>query len=152
MCGAGPSAGGLAPSPARQTGRHPLVGVQPSHVRSPVGGCDDKEVLAVEWCRYLECQLSRLSGVPIAVDLARGIDTLAPCPAVVRPLQREVEVGFGIREAEGEEVVAEPTGAAAPAAALTRRVDLAGRSAVAVISGGNVDPAVLADCLRAGSA
>ena len=44
-------------------------------------------------------------------------------------------------------VVVEPTGAAPVAALLSRKVDLAGRRAVAVISGGNVDPRVLAECL-----
>ena len=43
-------------------------------------------------------------------------------------------------------VVSEPTGALAPAAALARGVDLQGRTAVALVSGGNVDPQVLARC------
>ena len=43
-------------------------------------------------------------------------------------------------------IVCEPTGALAAAAILDQKIDLAGRTAVVVISGGNVDPAVLADC------
>lgn len=45
--------------------------------------------------------------------------------------------------------LAEPTGALAAAAALARKVDLEGRTAVAVVSGGNADPAVLAQCCSA---
>lgn len=44
-------------------------------------------------------------------------------------------------------LVVEPGGAVALAAALTGRVDLAGRTAVVMLSGGNVEPAVLAACL-----
>jgi threonine dehydratase len=45
-------------------------------------------------------------------------------------------------------VVAEPTGAAPLAALLRGEIDLDGRTAVLVVSGGNVDPEVLASCLR----
>jgi threonine dehydratase len=45
-------------------------------------------------------------------------------------------------------VIAEPTGAVAPAAALFRKVDLEGKTAVTVISGGNVDPEILAKILQ----
>jgi threonine dehydratase len=47
-------------------------------------------------------------------------------------------------------IVAEPTGALAPAAALSGSMALDGRTAVAVVSGGNVDPAVLARCCDRG--
>jgi threonine dehydratase len=46
-------------------------------------------------------------------------------------------------------LVVEPTGAVAPAAALSGKLDLRGRAAVAIVSGGNVDPSVLLDCLAA---
>jgi threonine dehydratase len=49
--------------------------------------------------------------------------------------------------------VAEPGGAVAVAACLFRQRELpAARVRVAVLSGGNVDPALLADVLRAGPA
>ncbi|MAG58813.1 MAG: hypothetical protein CMJ83_21195 [Planctomycetes bacterium] len=46
-------------------------------------------------------------------------------------------------------VVSEPTGAVAPAALLSGKLSLEGRCAVAVVSGGNVDPGVLSRCLEA---
>jgi threonine dehydratase len=50
-------------------------------------------------------------------------------------------------------LVAEPGGAVAVAACLFRQRELpAARVRVAVLSGGNVDPALLADVLRAGPA
>ena len=45
-------------------------------------------------------------------------------------------------------VVAEPTGAASVAAAIFGKVQLDGRTAVAVVSGGNVDPTVLTQVLE----
>ena len=45
-------------------------------------------------------------------------------------------------------VVAEPTGAASVAALLNGHIQLDGRTAVAVVSGGNVDPAVLSRVLE----
>ena len=47
-------------------------------------------------------------------------------------------------------LVAEPGGAAALAAILARKVDLQGRTAVVVVSGGNIDPAMLARALGVG--
>jgi threonine dehydratase len=47
-------------------------------------------------------------------------------------------------------LIVEPGGAAALAAVLTRKVDLQGRTAVVVASGGNIDPAILARALGAG--
>ena len=44
---------------------------------------------------------------------------------------------------EGYRLVAEPGGAAALAAVLSGKIDVKGKTAVAVISGGNVDPALL---------
>jgi threonine dehydratase len=49
-------------------------------------------------------------------------------------------------------LVVEPGGAVALAAALSGKVDLAGRTAVVILSGGNVDAATFAACLRAAEA
>lgn len=49
-------------------------------------------------------------------------------------------------------LVVEPGGAVALAALLSRRFDLAGRTAVVVLSGGNIDPAVLDQALSTGDA
>lgn len=71
----------------------------------------------------------------------------AHCRDIALLEEREIReaVGLLFRRAK---LVAEPTGAVAPAAAIFRKVDLRGRTAVAVVSGGNVDPAVLARCLE----
>lgn len=47
-------------------------------------------------------------------------------------------------------LIVEPGGAAALAAVLTRKLDLKGRTAVVVASGGNIDPAMLTRALGAG--
>jgi len=49
-------------------------------------------------------------------------------------------------------LVVEPGGAAALAALLARKVDLAGKTVVVICSGGNVDPAMFAQALRQGGA
>ena len=49
-------------------------------------------------------------------------------------------------------VVAEPSGAVAPAAALYRADELPGGRTVAVVSGGNIDPAYLCDALKQSAA
>jgi threonine dehydratase len=50
-------------------------------------------------------------------------------------------IAFAVRELK---LVVEPGGAAALAAALHGQLDLAGRSAIVVVTGGNIDPAILA--------
>jgi threonine dehydratase len=47
-------------------------------------------------------------------------------------------------------LVAEPSGAAATAAVLERSADLPAGRTVAIVSGGNVDPALYAEVLTAG--
>jgi threonine dehydratase len=55
------------------------------------------------------------------------------------------------RLATGARLVAEPAGAAAPAACLLRAAELPpAKSPVAVVSGGNIDPGLLAGILRDG--
>ncbi len=62
----------------------------------------------------------------------------------------ETEVLRAMRFAyEHLKLVVEPGGAIALAAALSGAVDLNGKTAVVVLSGGNVDPAVFARCLAA---
>jgi threonine dehydratase len=51
---------------------------------------------------------------------------------------------------EAEHLIAEGAGAAAAAAVVGRRVDLAGRNVVVIVSGGNIDRARLAGLLRSG--
>jgi threonine dehydratase len=57
-------------------------------------------------------------------------------------------VAFAFRELK---LVVEPGGAVALAAALAGRLDIAGKTVLVVLSGGNVEPAVFAACLAEGS-
>jgi len=47
-------------------------------------------------------------------------------------------------------LVAEPGGAVALAAVLTRKLDARGKTVAVVMSGGNVDPAVFCEALKRG--
>jgi len=70
------------------------------------------------------------------------------CRGVVLVSDEEMMQAMGLMMLRGK-IVSEPTGAAAVAAALNGRIDLDGRTAVAVVSGGNVDPPMLSQVLRA---
>jgi threonine dehydratase len=65
----------------------------------------------------------------------------------------EAEIREAVRRLAAEaRLVAEPGGAVAAAACLLRRAELPPATApVAVVSGGNIDPAMLADILRDGA-
>ncbi len=54
--------------------------------------------------------------------------------------------------AEGAKLIAEPSGAVAPAAVLTGKTGLRDARVVAIISGGNIDPARLRACLEPATA
>jgi threonine dehydratase len=54
-------------------------------------------------------------------------------------------VAFAFRELK---LVVEPGGAVTLAALLAGRVDVTGKTVIAILSGGNIDPAVMLDCLR----
>ena len=90
------------------------------------------------------------------------------CDALLTPMPGEI--GFAVAQAHGSSAVAvsddealaaiafavgehklvtEPGGVVALAALLERRVEVAGRTVVVVLSGGNVDPALLARALTA---
>jgi threonine dehydratase len=55
-------------------------------------------------------------------------------------------IAFGVRELK---LVVEPGGAAALAALLHRKIDMAGRTTMVVVTGGNIDPAILARAIGA---
>jgi len=65
---------------------------------------------------------------------------------IVTVTDDEILRAVGILALEGS-LVAEPSGAVAPAAVLFGHTGLAGKRVVAVVSGGNIDPARLRDCL-----
>ncbi len=81
-------------------------------------------------------RMSDLTFDTLRANGARGV--------VVSEAEVARAVAFAFRELK---LVVEPGGAVALAAALSGKVDLAGRTAVVVLSGGNVDAAVFAACL-----
>ena len=80
--------------------------------------------------------------VPLTFDLLRARQTKG---VTVSDAEAAAAVAFAFRYLK---LVVEPGGAVALAAALTGRVDLAGRTAIVILSGGNVDPAVFSACLN----
>jgi threonine dehydratase len=84
-------------------------------------------------------QTLRMGEITFAILAAHGSRGVAVSEAEVARA-----MAFAFRELK---LVLEPGGAVALAAALAGRVDLAGRSAVIMLSGGNVDPETFAACL-----
>lgn len=85
--------------------------------------------------------LQTLMMAPLTFDILSGRGTTG---VVVTDAEAAQAVAFAFRHLK---LVVEPGGAVALAAALTGRVDLKGRTAVVVLSGGNVDAGVFAACL-----
>lgn len=95
--------------------------------------------------------------IPLPETIADGMRNVVPgeltfpvvrshCAGIVRVEEEDIRRGVATLLSEGK-VLAEPTGAVAPAAALFGALDLRGRTAVAVVSGGNVDQETLIPCL-----
>ena len=120
------------------------------------------EIFAVEPEGFDDTARSLAAGERLANDPeARSFcdALLAPTPGELTfSINRETLAGgFAVTEAEVAEamrvafrdykLVVEPGGAVALAAALAGKVDLAGRTVAAVVSGGNVDPALMATVL-----
>jgi threonine dehydratase len=111
---------------------------------------------ADDWARSIEA--GRIVRIESCDTIADGLRSLEP-GKVPFPVVREVARGI-IRISEKEigeavvllltraKVVAEPSGAVSVAAALFHGERFRGRRVAAVVSGGNVDPAVLAEILR----
>jgi threonine dehydratase len=121
------------------------------------------EVWGVEAARANDTWLSFQKGERVKISLpdtiADGMRNLIPggltfplirrhCQGILLVSEDEIRGAVSLLFSHAR-AVAEPTGAVAPAAALFRKLDLRGRSAVAVVSGGNVDPKVYASCLEA---
>jgi threonine dehydratase len=107
----------------------------------------------------------RLANPPLRADDASFCDALlAPMPGIVTfPINRRLlaggltvsdrEVASAMAAAFAElKIVVEPGGAVALAAALTGKVDCAGKTVAVVCSGGNVEPAVFAAALNSAQA
>ena len=102
---------------------------------------------------YQSFRAGRIIKIPAANTIADGMRTLSVGPINFEIMQRCVDDVITVGDAdvlrmmkffyERMKVVVEPTGAVAPAAALVNALGLRGKRIGAVISGGNVDPALL---------
>jgi len=127
-------------------------------------GLGGVKVVTVEPAGYDDVARSLAGGVIVPVDhpgptICDALQTLVTCPLTFDILSRHGTTGVAVSDDEAAaavrfafhalKLVVEPGGAVALAAALTGRVDLRGRTAVVLLSGGNVDAAVFARCLAA---
>lgn len=128
-------------------------------------GVGDVPVIVVEPAGYDDVTRSLANGTIEPVrdprpTLCDALQTLVTCPLTFDILKSRGASGVSVSEASVMRAVAfafselklvvEPGGAVALAAALDGTVDLKDRVAVLTLSGGNVDPAVFARCLREG--
>lgn len=135
--------GGLASGFALGSGL-PVIVVEPAGyddvARSLAGGA----IVPVDSPGATICDaLQTLVTVPLTFDILRAHGVTG---VVVTDNEAAGAVAFAFRRLK---LVVEPGGAVALAAALTGRVDLRGKTAVVVLSGGNVDADVFARCLAA---
>ena len=136
-CGGGGLASGFAVG-----SRLPVVAVEPEGyddvVRSLAGGA----IVAVDNPGPTRCdalQTLRMAELTFATLRANGARAM-----VVSEAEAARAVGFAFRELK---LVVEPGGAVALAAALSGRADIGGKTVIVVLSGGNVEAGVFADCL-----
>ncbi len=119
-------------------------------------------VIAVEPENWDDVTLSLAGGTIVPVTNPQptrcdALQTLRMAELTFATLQAHGAVGHVVSEAEVARAVAfafrelklvvEPGGSVALAAALAGRLDIAGKTVVVVLSGGNVDAAVFAECL-----
>ena len=138
-CGGGGLASGFAVG-----SRLPVIAVEPQGyddvVRSLAGGI----IVPVENPGPTRCdalQTLRMADLTFATLRANRATGL-----VVSETEAARAVAFAFRELK---LVVEPGGAVALAAALSGRADIAGKTVIVILSGGNVEPAVFAECLAA---
>lgn len=134
--------GGLASGFAVGSGL-PVIAVEPEGyddvVRSLAGGA----IVGVDAPGPTRCdalQTLRMAELTFATLRAAGARAMA-----VSEDEAARAVGFAYHELK---LVVEPGGAVALAASLSGRVDIAGKTVIVVLSGGNVEPSVFADCLQ----
>jgi threonine dehydratase len=123
--------------------------------------CPRIRVIGVETEGADDCYQSFRSGaivkIPRAETIADGMRTLSVGTLNFEIIRSYVDDVITIRDEEAlammrffferMKVVVEPTGAVAPAAALANKAGFRGKRVGAIISGGNVDPAVMARAL-----
>jgi threonine dehydratase len=133
--------GGLSAGIALGSGL-PVVTVEPEGYDDVARSLAAGTILTVENPGPTLCDaLQTLVTVPLTFDILRAHGTTG---VWVSEAEACAAVGFAFRELK---LVLEPGGAVALAAALTGRVDLQGRTAVVVLSGGNVGADIFARCL-----
>ncbi|MGI4881307.1 MAG: pyridoxal-phosphate dependent enzyme, partial [Janthinobacterium lividum] len=125
-------------------------------------GLGDVPVVTVEPVGYDDVARSLAAGTILPVvdprpTICDALQTLVSSPLTFGILDRHGATGVAVSDAEAAAAVAfafrelklvvEPGGAVALAAALTGRVNLRGKTAVVILSGGNVDAEVFARCL-----
>jgi threonine dehydratase len=138
-CGGGGLASGWAVG-----AQVPIIAVEPENwddvTRSLAGGA----IVAVTDPQPTRCDaLQTLRMAPLTFDTLRAHRATA---MAVSETEAARAVAFAFRELK---LVVEPGGAVALAAALSGRVDITGKTAIVILSGGNVEPAVFAACLAA---
>lgn len=135
--------GGLASGFALGSGL-PVITVEPTGYDDVARSLSGGAIVPVDSPRATICDaLQTLVMVPLTFDILREHATTG---VAVSDAEAAQAVGFAFRTLK---LVVEPGGAVALAAALTGRVDLRGKTAVVVLSGGNVDAGIFAQCLAA---
>ncbi|KPF79233.1 pyridoxal-5'-phosphate-dependent protein [alpha proteobacterium AAP81b] len=138
-CGGGGLSGGFAVGSGL-----PVVTVEPEGYDDVARSLAAGQVLPVENPGPTRCdalQTLRMAELTLATLRSQGARGVW-----VSEAEAAAAVAFAFRELK---LVLEPGGAVALAAALAGRVDIAGRTVVVVLSGGNVDAVVFAECLAA---
>lgn len=122
-------------------------------------GLPGTDIVVVEPQGYDDIALGLAAGRILPVEnpgptLCDALQTLVTCPLTFGILQSRGARGVAVSEEEVRDavrfafselkLVVEPGGAVALAAAMTGKVDLAGKVAAVTLSGGNVDPATFA--------
>ena len=114
-----------------------------------------------DWRRSLDSG-ERQSADPAARSICDAILTPTPGEITFAIGRRTLSEGLSVTDAEALaamrtaflelKIVTEPGGVVALAAVLSGRIDLAGRTAVVIVSGGNVDPALFRRALEENAA
>ncbi len=133
--------GGLASGFALGSGL-PVVVVEPQGYDDVVRSLASGRIVPVDNPGPTICDaLQTLVMSPLTFGVLSGVGARG---VVVSEVQVRRAVAFAFRELK---LVVEPGGAVALAAALAGLVDLRGKTAVVVLSGGNVDAGVFGECL-----
>lgn len=137
-CGGGGLAGGFAAG-----SRLPTIVVEPEGYDDVCRSLAAGQILPVENPGPTRCdalQTLRMAEITFATLRHYGATGVAVSEADVARA-----VAFAFRELK---LVVEPGGAVTLAALLAGQVDVVGKTVIATLSGGNIDPQVMLDCLR----